>query len=151
MADMTAPIGQAPTMAPPIRTNDQILPRIRWVQTGDLKFSAKVTKREVFGMRIPSSLITADLREASYYQEYLANVVKHRWFLAGEPARKPNPTAQKVRINILQYLIHLRMCKDVSTKMMKMFLLVENLRQQNPDNREDLGVPIQGQLLHLVS
>nr|GFA39000.1 hypothetical protein [Tanacetum cinerariifolium] len=87
-------------------------------------------------MPIPCSLITADLREASYYQEYLANVVKHRWFLGGEPARKPNPTAQKVRINILQYLIHLRMCKDVPTKMMKMFLLVENLRRQNPDNRE---------------
>nr|GFD48847.1 histone deacetylase 14 [Tanacetum cinerariifolium] len=87
MADMTAPTGQAPTMAPLIRTNDQILPRIRWVQTGYLKFSAKGTKREVFGMPILGSLITADLREASYYQEYLANVVKHRWFLAGEPAR----------------------------------------------------------------
>nr|GEX42231.1 hypothetical protein [Tanacetum cinerariifolium] len=141
MADMTAPTGQAPTMAPLVRTNDQILPRIRWVQTGYLKFSAKGTKREVFGMLIPSSLITADLREASYYQEYLANVVQHRWFLAGEPARKPNPTAQKVRINILQYLIYLRMCKDVPTKMMKMFLLVENLRQQNPDNREGFGNP----------
>nr|GFD18834.1 hypothetical protein [Tanacetum cinerariifolium] len=92
------------------------------------KFSAKGTKREVFGMPIPGSLITADLREASYYKEYLANVVKHRWFLGGESARKPNPTAQKVRINTLQYLIHLRMCKDVPTKMMKMFLLVENLR-----------------------
>nr|GEZ10725.1 retrovirus-related Pol polyprotein from transposon TNT 1-94 [Tanacetum cinerariifolium] len=36
MADMTAPPGQAPTMAPSVRTNDQILPRIRWVQTGYL-------------------------------------------------------------------------------------------------------------------
>nr|GEV98542.1 hypothetical protein [Tanacetum cinerariifolium] len=51
-----------------------------WVQTGYLKFSAKGTKREVFEMPIPGSLITADLREASYYQEYLANVVKYRWF-----------------------------------------------------------------------
>nr|GEY71567.1 retrovirus-related Pol polyprotein from transposon TNT 1-94 [Tanacetum cinerariifolium] len=49
-----------------------------WVQTGYLKFSAKGTKREVFGMPVPDSLITADLREVSYYQEYLANVVKHR-------------------------------------------------------------------------
>nr|GFA05472.1 hypothetical protein [Tanacetum cinerariifolium] len=136
MADVTAPTGQAPTMAPLVRTNDQIPPHIRWVQTGYLKFSAKGTKREVFGMPIPSSLITADLREALYYQEYLANVVKHRWFLGGEPSRKPNPTAQKVRINILQYLIHLRMCKDVSIKMMKMFLLVDNLQRKNPDNRE---------------
>nr|GEX12404.1 copia protein [Tanacetum cinerariifolium] len=136
MTDVTAPTGQAPTMAPPVRSNDQSLPRIRWVQTGYLKFSAKGTKREVFEMPIPGSLINVDLREASYYQEYLANVVKHRWFLSGEPARKPNPTAQKVRINILQYLIHLRMCKDVPTKMMKMFLLVENLRRQNLDNRK---------------
>nr|GEZ23134.1 hypothetical protein [Tanacetum cinerariifolium] len=29
MADMTAPTGQAPTMAPPVCTDDQILPRIR--------------------------------------------------------------------------------------------------------------------------
>nr|GFA59129.1 hypothetical protein [Tanacetum cinerariifolium] len=138
MTYVTAPTGQASTMAPPVRSNDQILPCIRWVQTGYLKFSAKGKKREVFKMPIPGSLITADLRKASYYQEYLANVVKHRWFLGGEPARKPNPTAQKVRINILQYLIHLRMCKDVPTKMMKMFLLVENLRRQNPDNRKVL-------------
>nr|GFB55360.1 hypothetical protein [Tanacetum cinerariifolium] len=110
MTDVIAPTGQAPTMAPP------------------------GTKREVFGMHVPGSLTTAYLREVSYYQEYLANVVKHRWFLSGEPARKPNPTAQKVRIHILQYLIHLRMCKDVPTKMMKMFLLVENLRRQNLDN-----------------
>nr|GFA22102.1 hypothetical protein [Tanacetum cinerariifolium] len=59
MADMTAPTGQAPTIAPPVRTNDQILPRIIWVRTGYLKFSAKGTKREVFGMPIPDSLITA--------------------------------------------------------------------------------------------
>nr|GFA48728.1 histone deacetylase 14 [Tanacetum cinerariifolium] len=84
MADMTAPTGQAPTMAPSIRINDKILPRIRWVQTGYLKFSAKGTKREVFGITIPSSLTTANLREASYYQEYLANVTKHIRFLVGE-------------------------------------------------------------------
>nr|GEW98228.1 putative reverse transcriptase domain-containing protein [Tanacetum cinerariifolium] len=110
----------------------------------------KGTKREVFGMPIPGSLITADVRKASYYQEYLANVTKHRRFLASEtrraqaspaskrakPARKPKPTAQKDWINILQYLIHLRMCKDFPTKMMKMFLLVENLQQQNPNNHE---------------
>nr|GEY61461.1 hypothetical protein [Tanacetum cinerariifolium] len=129
MADMTAPSGQVPAVAPPVRTNEWIVPRIRWVQIG---------------------LITADIREASYYQEYLANMAKHRRFLAGEtgsaqdspvpkpakPARKPKPTAQKARINILQYLIHLRMCKDFLTKMMKMFLLVENLQQQNPNNHE---------------
>nr|GEY80459.1 hypothetical protein [Tanacetum cinerariifolium] len=39
---------------------------------GYLKFSAKGTKREVFRMHIPGSLITTYIQEASYYQEYLA-------------------------------------------------------------------------------
>nr|GEV09580.1 putative ribonuclease H-like domain-containing protein [Tanacetum cinerariifolium] len=74
-----------------------------------LKFSAKGTKREFFGMPIPGSLIIADIQEASYYQEYLENVAKHRRYLAGEtgsdmgspapkptkPARKPRSTAPK--------------------------------------------------------
>nr|GFA34450.1 hypothetical protein [Tanacetum cinerariifolium] len=36
MADVNinAPAGQAPAMAPPVRTDDQILPRIRWVPIG---------------------------------------------------------------------------------------------------------------------
>nr|GEX42042.1 hypothetical protein [Tanacetum cinerariifolium] len=100
MADVNvnARAGQAPAMAPPVRTGDQILPRIRWVPIGKsnchldldksqsnpiynivrkhkfhprpdsplylpneehvlgyLKFSAKGTKREVFGMPIPGS------------------------------------------------------------------------------------------------
>nr|GEY78495.1 hypothetical protein [Tanacetum cinerariifolium] len=97
MTDVTAPTGQAPAMASPVRSNDQILPRIRWVQTGYLKFSVKGTKREVFGMPIPRSLITADLREALYYQEYLANVVKHRWFLGGfgNPNTRNNVTKHR--------------------------------------------------------
>nr|GFB35080.1 monodehydroascorbate reductase [Tanacetum cinerariifolium] len=77
---------------------------------GYLKFSANGTKIEVFGMPIPGSLITADIQEASYYQEYLAKVAKHQRYLAGETggdpdstalkptktARKPKPTAPKV-------------------------------------------------------
>nr|GEV15695.1 hypothetical protein [Tanacetum cinerariifolium] len=34
MANVNAPSGQAPAMAPPVRTNDQILPCIRWVPIG---------------------------------------------------------------------------------------------------------------------
>nr|GEY98519.1 histone deacetylase 14 [Tanacetum cinerariifolium] len=76
---------------------------------GYLKFSAKGTKREIFGMPIPGRLITVNIQEASYYQEYQENVAKHRGFLAGEtgstqdfpvpkpakPARKSQSTAQK--------------------------------------------------------
>nr|GFB81473.1 hypothetical protein [Tanacetum cinerariifolium] len=59
-------------------------------------------KREVFGMPIPGSLITSDIQEASYYQEYLAKGAKHQRYLAGEtggdpdsPAPKPTKTARK--------------------------------------------------------
>nr|GEV63985.1 zinc finger, CCHC-type [Tanacetum cinerariifolium] len=102
MADMTAPSGQAPAVAPLVRSDEEI-------------FSTKGTKREVFRIPIPGSLINADIREASYYQEYQVNVAKHRKILVGEsgsaqdspapkpakPARKPKPTAQKAWINIL--------------------------------------------------
>nr|GEZ69062.1 histone deacetylase 14 [Tanacetum cinerariifolium] len=76
---------------------------------GYLKFSAKGSKREVFGMPIPGSLITSAIQTASYYQEYLASVAKHKKYLAGEtgshldspapmptkPARKPKYKAPK--------------------------------------------------------
>nr|GFA54677.1 hypothetical protein [Tanacetum cinerariifolium] len=135
MADVNAPSGQAPAMAPPVRTDEEIVPHNR-------AFTASSTILSIY-----IQLHTANIQEASYYQEYQENVAKHRRFLAGKtgsaqdspaqkpakPARKPKPTAQKAQINILQYLIHLCMCKDFPTKMMKMFLLVENLRQQNPN------------------
>nr|GEV87938.1 copia protein [Tanacetum cinerariifolium] len=69
---------------------------------GYLKFSAKGTKREVFGMPIPGNLIIADIKGESYYQEYLAKVTKHQRYLAGEtgsdpdsPIPKPTKTAKK--------------------------------------------------------
>nr|GEV33792.1 hypothetical protein [Tanacetum cinerariifolium]GEV40892.1 hypothetical protein [Tanacetum cinerariifolium] len=151
MDDMTAPSGQAPAMAPPVRTNEEI------VYTN---FHRAITASSTV-LSIYIQLHTANIREASYYQEYQANVAKHRRFLAGEtwgaqdspapkparPTRNPKPTAQKAWINILQYLIHMCMCKDFSTKMMKMFLLVENLRQQNPNNHEVLHP---GQILFTI-
>nr|GEY50546.1 histone deacetylase 14 [Tanacetum cinerariifolium] len=74
-----------------------------------LKFSAKGSKREVFRIPIPCSLITSNIQTASYYQEYLASVAKYRKYLVGEtgshmdspapmptnPARKPKSTAPK--------------------------------------------------------
>nr|GEX18849.1 E-beta-farnesene synthase [Tanacetum cinerariifolium] len=69
---------------------------------GYLKFSAKGTKREAFGMPIPGNLITTDIQGESYYQEYLAKVAKHQRYMAGEtgsdpdsPAPKPAKTAKK--------------------------------------------------------
>nr|GEW77658.1 reverse transcriptase domain-containing protein [Tanacetum cinerariifolium] len=88
-----------------------------------LKFSAKGTKREVFGMPIPGSLITADIQEASYYQEYLAKVAKHQRYLAGKtwsdldsPALKPTKTAMKPKPIAPKADPRLSISKPVSTK-----------------------------------
>nr|GEV65097.1 monodehydroascorbate reductase [Tanacetum cinerariifolium] len=71
-----------------------------------LKFSAKGTKREVFGMHIPGNLITADIQGESYYQEYLAKVAKHQRYLASEtgsdpdsPTLKPTKTTKKSKLS----------------------------------------------------
>ncbi|GJS84893.1 hypothetical protein Tco_0751434, partial [Tanacetum coccineum] len=50
-----------------------------------LKFSAKGSKREVFGMTIPNELINNVIRGADYYDAYLDKVAKHQ--------RSLNPTA----------------------------------------------------------
>nr|GEX40053.1 integrase, catalytic region, zinc finger, CCHC-type, peptidase aspartic, catalytic [Tanacetum cinerariifolium] len=62
---------------------------------GYLKFSAKGTKSEVFGMPIPDSLITTEIQQATYYREYLAKVTHHRKYLAGEIGSVRNPPALK--------------------------------------------------------
>nr|GEY17875.1 retrovirus-related Pol polyprotein from transposon TNT 1-94 [Tanacetum cinerariifolium] len=116
MADVNvnAPADQAPTMAPPTRTDDQILPHIRWRKhkfhprpdsplhlpneepvLGYLKFSAKGTKREVFGMPIPDNLITTDIQGEPYYKEYLEKVAKHQRYLTGEKESDPDSPALK--------------------------------------------------------
>nr|GEW76786.1 retrovirus-related Pol polyprotein from transposon TNT 1-94 [Tanacetum cinerariifolium] len=71
---------------------------------GYLEFSAKGTKKEVFGLPIPGSLITSDIQVASYFQEYIASVAKYRRYLAGEigsvqdsPAPKPTKPARKAK------------------------------------------------------
>ncbi|GJY12344.1 hypothetical protein Tco_0381653 [Tanacetum coccineum] len=62
---------------------------------GYLKFSAKGTKREVFGMPIPNELITDDIRGAYYYDSYLEKVAKHQRYLAGEEVSDPDSPAPK--------------------------------------------------------
>nr|GEU36616.1 E-beta-farnesene synthase [Tanacetum cinerariifolium] len=60
-----------------------------------LKFSAKKTKREVFGKPIPGNLITANIQGEPYYQEYLEKVVRQQRYLAGEQGSDPDSPAQK--------------------------------------------------------
>nr|GEU61428.1 monodehydroascorbate reductase [Tanacetum cinerariifolium] len=63
---------------------------------GYLKFSAKGTKQEVFGMLILNEIITDDIRGRQYYNGYLEKVAKHQRYLAckegsdhDSPAPKP--------------------------------------------------------------
>ncbi|GJT77003.1 hypothetical protein Tco_1043728 [Tanacetum coccineum] len=62
---------------------------------GYLKFSAKVTKREVFGMPILNDLITANIRDGQYYNEYLEKVAKHQRYLAGKEGSDPDSPVPK--------------------------------------------------------
>ncbi|GKC89065.1 retrovirus-related pol polyprotein from transposon TNT 1-94, partial [Tanacetum coccineum] len=62
---------------------------------GYLKFSAKGTKREVFGMPILNDLITDDIRGEQYYNDYLEKVAKHQRYLAGEEVSDPDSPAPK--------------------------------------------------------
>ncbi|GKB81787.1 hypothetical protein Tco_0948682, partial [Tanacetum coccineum] len=62
---------------------------------GYLKFSAKGTKMEVFGMPIPNELITDDIRGADYYDAYLEKVGKHQRYLAGEEVSDPDSLVSK--------------------------------------------------------
>nr|GEZ01391.1 histone deacetylase 14 [Tanacetum cinerariifolium] len=72
---------------------------------GYLKFSAKGTKREVFGMPIPGNLITANIQGEPYYKEYLEKVAKHQRYLAGEKGSDPDSPA-RLHINNLNPNLH---------------------------------------------
>ncbi|GJU16136.1 hypothetical protein Tco_1144102 [Tanacetum coccineum] len=62
---------------------------------GRLKFSAKGSKREVFGMTIPNELINDVIRGADYYDDYLEKVAKHQRYIAGEELSDPDSPAPK--------------------------------------------------------
>ncbi|GKE65277.1 hypothetical protein Tco_1519438, partial [Tanacetum coccineum] len=62
---------------------------------GNLKFSAKGTKREVFRMIIPNELINDVIRGADYYDSYLEKVAKHQRYLASEEVSNPDSPAPK--------------------------------------------------------
>ncbi|GKE75575.1 hypothetical protein Tco_1537616 [Tanacetum coccineum] len=62
---------------------------------GHLKFSAKGSKREVFGMTIPNELINDVIRGADYYDAYLEKIAKHQRYIAGEELSDPDSPAPK--------------------------------------------------------
>ncbi|GKA00976.1 hypothetical protein Tco_0673641 [Tanacetum coccineum] len=62
---------------------------------GYLKFSAKGSKREVFGIPIPNNLITADIQGEQYYNAYMEKVANHQRYLADEEVSDPDSPAPK--------------------------------------------------------
>ncbi|GJW99205.1 hypothetical protein Tco_0181013, partial [Tanacetum coccineum] len=62
---------------------------------GHLKFSAKGSKQEVFGMTIPNELINNVIRGADYYDAYLEKVAQHQRYIAGEELSDPESPAPK--------------------------------------------------------
>nr|GFD47935.1 hypothetical protein [Tanacetum cinerariifolium] len=65
-----APAGQAPTMAPPMRTDDQILPHIIWVPIGKSNYYLDVEKSQ----SNPIHKITLDiLKHTNFFRAFTAS------------------------------------------------------------------------------
>nr|GEX23683.1 hypothetical protein [Tanacetum cinerariifolium] len=70
MADMYAPSGQAPAVAPPVCTDDEILPYNRWVQIGKSNFSLNLDKKQsnpIFKMSVDL------LMHTNFYRAFTAS------------------------------------------------------------------------------
>nr|GEW46610.1 copia protein [Tanacetum cinerariifolium] len=103
-----APAEQVPTVAPPTRTDDQILPSSNWAKTScasdslgknlatasrgkkttyllipSIRFIEK-DEREIFGMPIPDALLTDEIKGAPYYGEYQEHISMYHNYLDAE-------------------------------------------------------------------
>nr|GFB18278.1 hypothetical protein [Tanacetum cinerariifolium] len=78
MADINAPSGQAPAMAPPVRTDDQILPRIRWVPIGKRNCYLDLEKSQ----SNPIYKIAVDLlKHTNFFRAFTTSCqVDEQWF-----------------------------------------------------------------------
>ncbi|GJV66906.1 hypothetical protein Tco_1482415 [Tanacetum coccineum] len=65
---------------------------------GYLKFSAKGTNQEVFGVPILNDLITDDIRGEQYYNAYLEKVAKHQRYLVVKEVSDPDSPAPKLEL-----------------------------------------------------
>ncbi|GKB05703.1 E-beta-farnesene synthase, partial [Tanacetum coccineum] len=101
---------------------------------GYLKFSAKGTKREVFGMPIPNDLITDDIRGEQYYNAYSKKVAKHKRYLAGEElvtetSEAPSPAKRSKAGKVVKK----------RTKKSSLQLVDEFVNEGVPDNEPRIG------------
>ncbi|GJT45827.1 hypothetical protein Tco_0954542 [Tanacetum coccineum] len=97
MADVNvnAPDEQAPAMAPPTRTDDQILPRSRWVAVTS-SLVLREPNGKSLGWPFSNDLITDDIRGEQYYNAYPEKVAKHQRYLASEEVSDPDSPAPKL-------------------------------------------------------
>ncbi|GJX22136.1 hypothetical protein Tco_0226581 [Tanacetum coccineum] len=65
---------------------------------GNLKFVAKGVDYEIFGMPIPDTLITDDIRNTPYYFDYLELVAKHDRRAVAEAAEPSAPKAKAAKV-----------------------------------------------------
>nr|GFA11154.1 hypothetical protein [Tanacetum cinerariifolium] len=70
MADMTAPTGQAPTMAPLVRIDDQNLPRIRWVPIGKRNCYLDMEKSQVNHIY---KIVVDTLKNTKFFKAFTAS------------------------------------------------------------------------------
>ncbi|GJX39766.1 retrovirus-related pol polyprotein from transposon TNT 1-94 [Tanacetum coccineum] len=126
MADMNIPTNdvpaeQPPAIAPPIKTDDQILPSRKLGACRQKAFTASSTipsiyiqqfwdtirsvekdGREIFSMAIPDAFLTDEIKKAPFYSEYLEHVAKYQQYLdedhgkAKEGGVPKSPKATKV-------------------------------------------------------
>nr|GEZ22260.1 ribonuclease H-like domain-containing protein [Tanacetum cinerariifolium] len=72
MADINAPSSQAPAMTPPVRTDDQILPRIRWVPIGKSNYYLDMQKSQ----SNPIYKIAVDLlKHTNFFRAFTASSI----------------------------------------------------------------------------
>nr|GEX34352.1 hypothetical protein [Tanacetum cinerariifolium] len=66
MADVNAPSGQAPAMAPPVRTNEEIVPRNKWVQIRKSNRYLDLDKKQSNSIYKMADTIQYDKKAGSY-------------------------------------------------------------------------------------
>ncbi|GJX17507.1 retrovirus-related pol polyprotein from transposon TNT 1-94 [Tanacetum coccineum] len=106
---------------------------------GYLKFSAKGTKREVFGMPIPNDLITDDIRDEHYYNAYLEKVAKHQRYLAGEEEKKRKLVTETSEVQSLAKRSKAGKVVKKRTKKSSLQLVDEFVDEGVPENEPRIG------------
>ncbi|GJX08481.1 hypothetical protein Tco_0196413 [Tanacetum coccineum] len=106
---------------------------------GYLKFSAKGTRWEVFGMPIPNDLIIDDIRGKQYYNAYLLKVAMHHRYLAGEEEKKQELAMETSEAPSLAKRSKAGKAVKKRTKKSSLQLVDEFVEEGVPENKPRIG------------